>query len=165
MLSIYNASFDCLYCPSGPQFLGTSGAGKGLISSMSNSVCIWVSRLEQCFHTRRLQRDCLLYVFSIVSLEVSRQGVKYVTTGAGKGLKGSLVIFFLCTLIYIWMTRWGNVLSHRDQSNGLSPVWILWQVFRWMNRKKILSHQMDTAENKVLSVLLVIWWASGRRKE
>ena len=28
--------------------------------------------------------------------------------------------YFLC------MTRWGNVLSHREQFNGSSPVWILW---------------------------------------
>ena len=71
---------------------------------------------------------------TFVALEASRQ---YVTLGAGKGQKGSFVLFFLARLgeilalgvenihIFLWMTRWKNVLSHREQANGLSPVWIV----------------------------------------
>ena len=52
---------------------------------MGNLVGIWVSRLEWCFHTKRWQRDCPLYVFSSISLDASTQGERRVTPGAGKG--------------------------------------------------------------------------------
>ena len=77
----------CLYATKLGDTFATTAAGKGLISSMGNLVFIWVSRLEECFHTRGWQRDCILYVFSRVSLEASRQGERHVTPGAGKGLK------------------------------------------------------------------------------
>ena len=73
----------------------------------------------------------------------------------------------MCTRIFLWVTRWGNALSHREQSNGLCPVWILWQVFRWMDKEKFLSHQKYFAENKVPFCFigqLVGFWKTQRRK-
>ena len=75
----------CLYATKLGDTFATTAAGKGLISSMGNLVCIWVSRLEECFHTKGWHRVCPLYVFSNIYLDYSRQGERRVTPGAGKG--------------------------------------------------------------------------------
>ena len=80
---------------------------------MGNLVFIWVSRLEECFHTRGWQRDCIMCVFSRVSLEATRQGERHVTPGAGKGLKGFLVLLFLARLgeILVILGAWKRPVS------------------------------------------------------
>ena len=52
-------------------------------------------------------------------------------------------------ILYVFGWLYGKkVFSHWEQAKGLSPGWILWYVFRWMDWEKVLLHQRAFAEDK-----------------
>ena len=62
-------------------------------------------------------------VFSRVSLEATRQGERHVTPGAGKGLKGFLLLFFKARLgeILVLLGAWKRHVSYVVLLISLQP--------------------------------------------
>ena len=105
---------------------------------MGSLVSIKVTILGEYFHTRRRQRDCILYVFFNVSLQAYRKGESHVTPGAWKWPMSSLLPLFVARLaeslvtlgagkwsiscmvplMFLQATRSGETMSHSEPTKG-----------------------------------------------